>query len=208
MIMPLPDVPDTYRIVLRQSFSGQEVLNVFYYRDVAITGYLPTNVASGFWNKIKASYRATFPPSAAVIATQVDAEFLQDDHPFGSYAIPVGEQQGTRAGSFNFQPPTLAALILLKVATRVTRPGSKRIMDVTEEDTNGSTLATAYVTLLQTFANDLKATFVPTGGGAAITPVIVGYPTINQPGSPRVQDVSDAIASPYISHQVSRDARP
>jgi hypothetical protein len=207
--MPLPDVPDTYRITLRQSFSGQEILNVFYYRDVAISGFNPVAVAQGFWDHIKATYRPLLAPSANVIAQQVDCEFLSGAHPFGSYPIPVGEQQGTRAGSLTYVTPTLAALITLKVSTRVTRPGSKRIMGVCEEDLNGFTLAAGYVTILQNFANVLDQVVDPTGLPAGtVTPVIVGYPTLLQPGAPRVQDVSDAVASPYVSHQVSRDERP
>jgi len=204
----LPDVPDTYRLTFIQSFGGQECINVFYYRDVTATTFLPVNVAQGWWDAIKATWRALQPTSSSFLNLRVECEALFGAHPFGIYTIPVGEQQGLRAAATEWMPIFNAYTIKLDVGTRLTRPGSKRIAGLMEGDQSTGQLVAGTLTLLQNLANVLDNNFTPTGGGAAVTPVIVGYPTALQPGSPRVQDVTAAIASNWVGHQDTRDARP
>lgn len=206
--MPLPDVPDTFRLTVHMTGMGQEFINVFYYRDTAILGPTPVAVAQGFWDNVKAAWRAFWPNSSNFTFDRVDCEQLSDTHPFGSYAITGAEVFGTRTVSGDMAPPTLAGLIRLNVGTRVTRPGSKRIAGLQEGDVNYSTLASGTVTLLQTLATAFADPFNATGGTIEMTPVIVGYPGPQNPGDPRVQDVISGTASSYVSHQVSRDPRP
>lgn len=207
--MALPDVPDTYRVIVRQLFFAQEILNVFHYRDVAITGFLPVNIASGFWNAVKAAWRAWLPNSASLIFDRVDVEALFDDHAFGSYSIPSAERQGTRAaGGSNLSSPNLAGAIKLEVGTRVTRPGSKRIVGLLDADHDYVTITAGPLALLQALADVLDQDVTPTGGGAAVSPVIVGYPSSITSLGLRVQDVTNGVASQFLSHQVSRDPRP
>lgn len=209
MFMALPDVEDTYRIILKQTFSGQEILNVFYYRDTAVGGPSATSVAQGFWDKVKVAWRNWLPLDAIAKFVQVDAEQLFGSHGFGTYAVPVGESLGLRTQSTDWYAPTVAALITLNVGTRVTRPGSKRIFGLLEGDVNSSSIiAAGTVTLLQALADVLDVTFTAAGTAINLTPVIVGYPGLRNPVGVRVQDVTSGIASQYISHQVSRDARP
>lgn len=206
--MPLPDVPDTFRIVLNSKFQADEVVNVFYYRDVALAAPSPTNVASGFWNHIKAAWRAHMYTASYWLTSSVECERLDGAHPFGVYAIPTAEQQGTRgAGSSDWLPLFVAGAITLQVGTRTTRPGSKRIAGLQEADISGFSLIAGEITLLQALADVFDTTFTPTGAASVVYPVIVGYPTPAQPGAPRVQDVIGAVASPLVSHQVSRDQR-
>lgn len=209
MIMPLPDVPDVYRMIVRQSMSGQEVLNVFYARDTAIAGPSPLSVADGFWQHIKTAWRAWMPASASLLTQEIECEALFGAHPFGIFAIPVGEQQGLRAAPTDFYALTVAALITLRVGTRTTRPGSKRLIGLLEGDVGGgSTVMAGTVTILQTLADRFDITFTAVPSGIVMTPVIVGYPTDDQPPPPRVQDITSGVASGFVSHQVSRDQRP
>jgi len=207
--MALPDVPDTYRLILKQTWTGQEIVNVFFYRDTALVAFDPQDLAQAWWDAIKATWRAFVPNTSAVLFQQVDVEQLFDDHAFGTYAVPVGESLGTRAGGgSDLVTPIIAGLIKLNVATRVTRPGSKRISGFLETDLVGQAVAGGTVTLLQNLANIMDDDITPTGTLGSCSPVIVGYPTSLQPGEPRVQDVVSATASIYASHQVSRDTRP
>lgn len=207
--MALPDVPDVYRVKLNMTFNGLPAVNVFYYRDVDIAGFAPLAVAQGFWDKVKAAWRAFLPNTSGFIFVSSECEALFGDHAFGTYPIPSAESLGTRAtGGTEALPPTLAAVIKLNVATRTTRPGSKRISGLLEVDVNYNTIVGSTFTLLQTLGGVFDDNFIPTGAVANIHPVIVGYPTMLQPGDPRVQDVTGNTVSPYVGHQVSRDPRP
>lgn len=207
--MPLPDVPDTYRITMLQQMSSKNIVNVFHYRDTSILGPTPLQVATAFWNNAKAAWRGWQVTSAAFLNVSVTVEQLNSGHPFGVYAIPVGEQQGLRASATDFYALTVAGLISLKVGTRVTRPGSKRIAGLVEGDVGGgSTLIAGSVTLLQALADKFKNTWATAGIIANMAPVIVGYPGPRNGYTLQVQDVTDAIASTFVSHQISRDQRP
>lgn len=205
--MPLPDVPDTYRLTVFMQQSGQEIVNVFYFRDTAVSAFDPVDVAQGFWDNVKAAWRGWIASAHGAYFVRVECEFLSGAHPFGVYAIPAGEQAGTRVVSGDPMPTTLAAVIKLNVATRVTRPGSKRMSGLWEADVTTLNLVAGVVTLLQTLATAFADPFVPTGEAINVTPVVVGYPTPFDP-SVRVQDIVSGTASPYVGHQVSRDARP
>lgn len=205
---PLPDVPDVYRVIHVQQFSGEEVLNIYHYRDTGALAFSPASVAQGWWDSVKASFRALQPTSGGFTSIRVDCEFLEAPRPFGSYVIPVGEQQGLRAAPTDFMPVWSAFEISLAVGTRVTRPGNKRIAGMLEGDQSSGIIIAGTVTLVQNFADKLDVVFTPTGGLGTVTPVIVGYPTPLQPGAPRVQDIVQATASGYASHQTSRDGRP
>jgi hypothetical protein len=207
MLMALPDVADTYRLTLVQNFVGQEVINVFYYRDEALLALDPTNVARGFWERIKTDWRALMKTNPTVTAEEVRCQALFSPYAFGSYSIPAGEKQGTRSIAGEFAPPILAGLITLKVATRVTRPGSKRIMGMTEDDFSLENLTAGYTLLLQNLADELDQVITEFGSANDLTPVIVHYPGQRDP-TVQVQDVVDAVASSFLSHQVSRDSRP
>lgn len=205
---PLPDVADVYRVVHVQQFVNQEVLNVYYYRDTTAVGIPAASVAQGWWDSVKTTFRALQPTTSGFTSIRIECEALFGTHPFGIYPVPVGEQQGLRAASTDFMPLWNSYLIKLDVATRLTRPGSKRIAGMMEGDQSSGGLIAGTLTLVQNFADRLDITFVPTGSGASVTPVVVGYPTAAQPGTPRVQDIVQATASPYVSHQTSRDTRP
>lgn len=205
--MPLPDVADTYKIVLNQSFLGQECLNVFHYRDTALAGLDPVDVAHGFWEHIKVQFRAWMPVSANFLASSVYCEALFGVRAFGEYPIPAGEQQGTRAAATQFMPPTIAASVRLAVGTRTTRPGSKRLVGVLEGDVTVTVIDPAVLAIIQVLADKLETTFDEFGTVNTLTPVIVGYRGGPPPTVSVVQDVTSAVALPDISHQVSRDHR-
>lgn len=205
--MPLPDVPDTYRIVHVQSFLGQELLNVYYYRDTELAAPDPEDVAHGWWEHVKTEFRAYQPVSGNFLSTSIFCERLDGARPFGEYPVPAGEQQGTRAAATSFMPSTVAAAIRLQVGSRTTRPGSKRIAGLLEGDVNVTVIEAATLALLQTFADKLDVSFDAFGGMLTLFPVIVGYRGGPPPTVSVVQDVTAAVALPDVSHQVSRDHR-
>ena len=206
MIMALVDVPDTYRIVLVQDNGGNQILNVFYYRDTSIGGPSAVSVAEGFWAKVKTAWRAFLPSGLSTWFLEVRCDQLFSPYGFGIYTVPTGERAGTRATSGDFAPIFVAGLITLKVATRQTRPGSKRIAGLAETDIAQNQIVSGTVTLLQTLADQFDTTMTAVPSGIVMTPVIVHYPTADHP-TLAVQDVSDGVASSGISHQVSRDIR-
>lgn len=206
--MALPDVPDTYQIVMVQNFQTQEVLNVFYYRDTLIGTFAPVNIAHGFWDHMKAAWRAAVKTTSNLEFIEVRATALFSPYEFATYVVPLAERQGTRVIADDLMPPTIAASVKLQVATRTTRPGSKRITGLTEADVTISLLTGAYPTLLANLAALFDDPVTPTGAATTVKPVIVGYPGVRNPVGVRVQDITGAQAGAYVSHQVSRDARP
>lgn len=207
--MALPDVADTYRLRVVGLFGSVEWNNVFFYRDTAVGGPSPESVGSGFWTKVKAAWRAFLPTNTGLTVQRIEVEALFGDHEFFNYSIPVAEQQGTRALVGDFMPAFVAATVKLEVGTRATRPGSKRFVGLLENDVTQPQLVAGTLTIVQTLADLLDQTFTATSTAINLTPVVVGYPTPPPVSQPlRVQDVTNAIAQPYVSHQVSRDSRP
>lgn len=205
--MALPDVPDVYRITVFQTSQGEEVINVFHYRDTSIGGPTAVSVAQGFWDKVKAGWRAIPTTTQAYTFDTVRAEALFSPYVFADYSIPLAEQAPTRVVASEPLSTVAAGMIRLTVGTRATRPGSKRISGLVEVDAVGNNLVTTIITALQTLGGLFDDTFNASGTALSMTPVIVGYPGPQNPGAPRVQDVIGSSVDGRISHQVSRDPR-
>lgn len=202
--MALPDVADTFRISLLQANQGEQLLNVFHYRDAALISPTAAAMAQGFWDKVKAAWRAIPTTTSGYQFISVLAEQLYSPYGFFTYSVPLAEQGGTRVLVSDQLPSFIAGTIKLNVGTRVTRPGSKRISGLTENDVTGQFLNNATITLLQTLGALLDDNYIPTGFVGDVTPVIVGYPTALLPGSPRVQNVTSTTVDSRTSNQLSR----
>lgn len=204
--MPLPPVSDVYKIDVMMDIQGEEIHNVFYYRDTEAIAPDPEDVAVGFWADVKAAWRAIPTTTMSFTFLQIVCEQLFSPFSFFKYAIPVGESLGTRVSASEALAPFIAMYIELVVGTRVTRPGGKRIAGWCEDQVNIGYFNSTALTLGATLGAVLASTFIPIGYTLPMYPVVVGYPNDNRP-SAVVQDVTGYFVDQGISHQVSRDPR-
>lgn len=206
--MALPDVADTYKIDLKQLNQGEELHNIFYYRDTSILAPAPADVASDWWDAVKATWRAIPTTLSGYQFIEIYCEELFGLHRFFTFPIPLAEQAGTRVQAADQMPSYVAMYIELVVGTRATRPGGKRISGWTEFDVAGQLFVNSAFTLGQNLGTILDNTFVAAPPGATMQPVVVGYPTPPPASQPlRVQDITGFVVDQAVSHQVSRDPR-
>lgn len=151
-------------ITMHMQSSGQRVFNVFQYQ---VAGMLvpasAPEIGQGWWNHVKAAYRAATVTSATNTFTAVAVRELNDPvGAFGEYPVPPGEQQGTRSsGGVNDDNPTfVAAGVRLAVATRLTRPGQKRFPFTNAADSLGSGWTPTFLTLLNAWAAVISSEMV------------------------------------------------
>ena len=204
--MPLEPIADMNKITVFQQNGTTEILNVFYYSDPSATPSDPIDIATSFWQHVKTQWRAWLPVGYSNWFLKVRCENHFAPYAFADYFIPAAEQVGTRSGTGDLVTPFLSGSIRLVVASRATRPGSKRIAGMQEGDFAGSFLLSATVTLLQTLGDRFALPFTTTLGGDVLTPMIVHF----QGGGPNpttYQPVTAAIALNNLTHQVSRDPR-
>lgn len=193
---------------LQGALFGQVTLNMFTYRVVGELGDVtPPQWGNAWWNAIKTTLR----PLVASVhgAAFITVSVREMDDPAGEYgvfSIPVGETAGTGAtGAGGVLPPFNAAGIRFLVATRITRPGQKRISGQDESYMNGSGWETSYATALNNFAAIAAApmTFGAPALGSQVQPIVVkkdpatGLPVAHQ-------DVTGYLVNGTVTSQVSR----
>jgi hypothetical protein len=197
------------KIILRWEQAAQKCEVVQWYRTdgAAFLTADMDGVLEAYWNDIKTVWRAMIVDFPFFKFTELVGAEENPAGAFGSYSIPLAEQQGTRAatGLGNFLPSFAAAGVRLNVATRVTRPGSKRLPGVMEGDNDNGTLDAGFVALADNTAE------VYSVGRILGAPVATGvlHPIICRlGGSPAVpvasQDVTGHQVNQYITSQVSR----
>ena len=133
-------VGDFLRVMLRGIVGGVQVQNVWAYRVVSEPGGVEAaHVGQAWWNHVKNAYRpvATTGYTTAFQLVRVEQLGVPDGY-FGEYAIPAGEQAGTRATAGDATVASFVAVgVTLNVGTRVTRAGSKRLWGAGEGDLSG-----------------------------------------------------------------------
>lgn len=193
---------------VRGQVFSQNWMNVYTYQVVGELGSpSASNWGEAFWNKLKATYRPLISSAhgaafLSVLVREMDSALGE----YGEFAIPAGERAGTGAsGAGNVAQPFIAAGIRLTVATRLTRPGQKRIPGQDETDMNGANWETTYQTKLNSFGVVISSaqTLDAPALGSQIKPVVVrrdpttGLPTAHQ-------DVTGFLVANQITSQVSR----
>lgn len=197
------------KIVIRGVLNSQQVEVVQWYRPegAAFLTADPAGVGEAYWNDIKTLWRSCHRAASNDVTTSILVSEPGASGAYGEFAIPVGEQQGTRAAptQSEYLPPYCAAAVRLTVATRATRPGQKRFWGLLEEDNSNGALGSAMAALVASLAP--KFSSVLTLGA----PVATGnlFPEIvHLEGSPEVvtarQDVAGFIVAPNVSTQNSR----
>jgi hypothetical protein len=197
------------RITLRMTWLSQQVQTARDYEPIG-AAWLTADAIQGaeaWWNHVKAAWRALAITAPIATFNSVLFEEQGGGGGFAEYAIPVAEQQGTRAAGTlgDFMPAFTAVGCKLTVATRATRPGQMRIPFAAEGDNSVGLVQPAFVALCNTLA-DLYDTQITLGAPVAtgnLQPLVV-----TRQGSPPViidsQPIVGHVINPFFTSQVSR----
>lgn len=196
------------RVTVRGLFEGQRFENVQWYRTdgAAFLTADAVGVGEAFWNDIKSVWRAALAAASSLTTQSILVSEPGSSGAFGEFAVPAGEQQGTRAGGGSeFLPTFNSAGIRLTVATRLTRPGQKRFVGGLEVDQAGGVWQAAYQTLLNAVA--VKFSEPITLGAPVATGVLIPEIVRLNPTSGAIdaaQDVTGYVLNTRVTSQVSR----
>lgn len=195
-------------VSLEMLMQGQQTMNVYQYEVVSWPGSVtPVQAAEGWWNHVKADYRAMCwtgygSPFRAV-------RILELNNPSGDYAtfdVPTAEQPGTRvvAGSPEMSPPFCAAGIQLTVGSRVTRPGQKRFPFLLENDMANGALTVVFTPLANALATTIVTSMV-LGAPAALVDLLPIVTRKDASGAVIAhQPVGGYLLNPNVTTQNSR----
>lgn len=195
-------------ITMKMNYGNVQQFNVWQYRVATFTG-VPSavNVAEGWWNHVKATYRALVtsgygPAFFSVLLREMDSTTGD----YAEYAVPTAERAGTRTDTAaNTYASTFTAVgVRLSVGTRVTRPGQKRFGFITESDLNSNQIETAYLNLITSHMNVMSEDMLlgSPAAGVVLRPYVMrkaadGTVAVGQP-------VTGYITNNYVTSQVSR----
>lgn len=200
---------EVIKVQVRGLLMGQRVENIQWYvpTGAAFLTAEAAGVAEAYWNDIKTLWRGFHVASPADTTLSVFVSEPGSDGAYGEYAIPTGEQQGTRdaTGAGQLLPPTNSVGVRLTVASRVTRPGQKRFWGVWEGDNEYGVLQPALYAAADALAvkfSDNITLGSPVATGVLI-PVIVHNDPITGEYVSRQEVVGHAVST-YISTQNSR----
>lgn len=152
---------------VRGFFYRQVWMNVWTYRigiyPVAVSA---AQLAEAYWQHVKTTYRNVPVSDLGDFFQEVTCRELDSlTGALGSYTIPSGERAGTRSPSgTTVQPAFMAAGATLAVATRVTRPGSKRFGGLCEGDVLDGSLTASPIAAIEALL------------AVAAVPIILGAP--------------------------------
>jgi hypothetical protein len=195
-------------VSLKFTLASQSMMNVWTYNVLELVG-TPNAAQYGeaWWNHVKTNYRAL--AASAFGPTFVSVRVSELGNPtgeYGEFAIPSGEQTGTRASSADPDtlPVFLACGVRLSVPSRVTRPGQKRFAWLQQGDVSSQSVAGTYITALTTLMGTMTAnmTLGAPAAGVVLVPNVVG---LNADGTIRAsQGISGFIIDTVATSQVSR----
>lgn len=202
-------VDSEIQIAIRQRHTAQLIENVFSYNVAeapAGVGVSAEAIGEAWWNHIKTTWRACVPTSFGAFQSSVFVRVINNPAgDYGEYAIPAGEQTGTRSATASEAlPPFTAAGVRMSVATRTTRPGQKRFAFLAEQDNANGQLQSSISTPLGALMNVLCG--VMTLGAPAALFVLQPKVFKLAPGDVILagQDVTGYVINPYITSQTSR----
>lgn len=185
--------------------SGEQILNVYFYERVGVTGDASDLIAT-FVSDMLSAVKGV--QSSALVHYLARVENLGDVGDFDEFtaAGDVGDLTAPLRNEWD------AYAFTLRPSTRDVRPGSKRIGGVAENDagyTNGVVTDAAILTLLQTVRTQLGA--ILSGTLDTYIPVIIKRVLVAGNYRLPVNDaelmsipVSQVLLNPKITHQTSR----
>lgn len=171
-------VGDIYRVLDFQTYGGQQVLNVYYYR-MTVDGLGP------YAESVYLAYVQDVLPSIIAIQNQnavhTRLEVLNITDGLENFQNDLTSGNvGTRTGETT--PSYMAYGFKLLRGSLLTRNGAKRIVGPSESDIQGNTPLTAMLTVLNTCANAFAAT-ISIALGPEFRPVIVKRPILPPGGN-------------------------
>lgn len=200
------------RLITRYEWLSQKCENVAWYTPggAAFLTATMAGVAEAYWNNVKDRYRAIVPDVAGAVFTSVLGTEFNGSGGYGEYAIPDAERDGTRSdGVGELVTGTLAVGARLTVATRLTRPGQKRIPFLMEGDIYQNELDAGIIALMESLV-EIWSTDLVLGAPVALgtlSPVVVTFnsaPLTPEPEPQEWQAVVGALVNHDITSQVSR----
>jgi len=204
---------DLIEVQVRYSLFGKPNMNRQFHTwdGAAVATATPEAVGEAFWNDVKVRMRAIMPNATdQVFFTEVFVREVEPNGVYGSYAIPVGERNGTRtAGSAaDIMPAYVAGSVKQTVGSSTTKPGGKRHSPLLDGDVGANqVLGATYLALLDAWAEAWSEEHVlgaPVATGV-LFPQIVRFvgdtPT-------QWQDVTGYILKNRVSSQLTRKLDP
>lgn len=169
----------------------------------------PVGVGEAYWNFMKTAWRALQYNTVDMTTLEVFVEEPGVSGQYGTFAVPSGEQKGTRAlaGGYYLCPPFDAYGIRQTVGSRVTRPGQKRIPGIGTQDINTGDVISTTQTLLA--AATAQFTAVVTLGSPVATGLMTPAVCRINPTTREIlaqQAVTGYIINNHVTSQVSRKA--
>lgn len=196
-------------ITLRWTWATQQMQTRRFFRTdgAAFLTATAEGVGEAYWNHVKTVWRALVPTANTNVFTSVLVEEVGGLLGFGEYAIPVGEQGGTRTGvTGDFLASFVNVGVRYTVATRVTRPGQMRIPFLFETDATGQNVASGFKTL----CNSLAAVYsLPLALGAPVATGMLHHEVVTLGPGPGLsiaarQDVVGYVTNDVLTSQRSR----
>lgn len=205
----MPVTAEDLKITIRGTCLAQQAEVVQWYRPTGAAFLTATllGVAEAYWNDIKTLWRACHLNSTNDTTVSILISEPGAGGGYAEYAIPSGEQSGTRSSPTQNQPlpPFMCAGVRLTVGTRTTRPGQKRFWGLVEEDQSAGVLGSALAALVAALAPKFSAGITL---GAPVATGVLWPEIVHLEGSPQVvtarQDVTGFIVNPNVTTQNSR----
>lgn len=209
-IQEMPITAPNLAITLRYQWMSQKMQTkrVYSVTGAAFLTATAVGVGEAFWNDVKTVWRAMTPLAGASVFKSVLVEELGGGSSFGEYAIPVGEQSGTRstAGLTQEAPSFVNVGVRFTVGTRITRPGQMRVPFLWESDMDGQAVNSTFLTLVTALATKLAA---PSTLGAPVatgvlTPQVVRFAAGSGVVIEDQQDVVGFVVNTNLTSQNTR----
>lgn len=156
-------VNDTWGLIVRGTVSGSQHIHTLHFRELG-GDFLGSDLVTAWEAGAGAAYRGMFPTHQPCVQ-YIKAEKVCGSLPFPApvEVVPAaGAMMGTRATAAAEGLPAFVAACVIERGTLAGRSRSGRffIGGLMETDNNTNDLAPAYITLVQNYANALKAAFV------------------------------------------------
>ena len=184
-----------YKIILEQAYSGQVVLNTFFYLNSLGSDDEQDKAADAFDITILPILKTIQATSLAY--SEIRAINVTGD--LADFVLTPTTTAGTLAGD----PVNTftAAAIRLNRTTKETRNGQKRFAGMVEAQMNNQAWEAPYVTLLGTLATALVADITTVGG---IFEAVIARQDPITPTNWNANPVASATVNSFVSSQVSR----
>lgn len=197
-------------ISLKYTNLGQNCITARCYTwdGVAIGAATPAQVGEAWWNHYKDAWRALAPDNGSdALFQSVLIREVGGGLAYGEYAVPSGEQAGTRdSGVLGEQMPSYCAVgCRFTVGSGVTRPGQMRVPFLNEVDTGGNVVGAPFLALaedLATLYSESNILGAPVATGV-ITPTVVRFGVDNDTIAAS-QPIDSFVLNSFITSQVSR----